>query len=192
MNVPRPTVILILLLLIPGLILGGCRMLVGDGQRPSPAGTTPVTRLTLHERLVVPAGKWSVYFQRGVATSFGGVDEYQPYCELQVTGPAAYEQFIEPGEFEVLNVRNDVDAFLNAPVKVASSALRVGGLLDREFVLYETVMHLRSDHQPRVSQLRCARLDELRVGVFLSLAEIREALGNIMTLGLQASSAPVR
>jgi hypothetical protein len=155
-------------------------------HEPFSASTiAPGSRLTVHERLVVPPGKWSVYFQRSVATSFGGIDEYAPHCELVLTGPEESDQLIEPGGFEVVEVQYDRDAALNRPVNIASSGQSVASVFDRHFVLYDTIMYLRSDEQPQVTGLRCAHLDEAGVGVFLTVAEIRAAIGSIMTLTLR-------
>ncbi|MCO6413578.1 MAG: hypothetical protein J5I92_12645 [Thiogranum sp.] len=131
---------------------------------------------------MVPAGKWSVYFQQGKALSFGGIDEYLPYCELQVTGPAKQLQIIEPGEFLIVRVREDISGVQSGVTTVAFGGTRLTGVFEKEFGSYETVMELRADTHPEITRLRCARVDEVPVGVFLSLTEIRTALGELATL----------
>lgn len=142
------------------------------------------TRLLLHTRLTIPARKWSVYFQQGEATSFGKVDEYLPYCQLEVSGPQEQEQNIEPGTFEVTDVRDEVNSVLSAPVSVAYSGHRMAGVFERQFARYETVMYLRATDQPHITQLRCSRIDETPVGTFVSVFEIRQALGDVLTMVL--------
>ena len=164
------------------LVLVGCQTTgVFDGK-PAPYSIPAGSLLVLHQQLTVPARRWYVYFQDGKVTSFGEVDEYLPYCKLEVNGPEQGDQLIEPGVFEVIKVRDEVDSRLASPVHVAASGDYLAGLIDRQFAHYETRVYLSSDTQPHVSQLVCGHLDEVGTGLFLSLPVIKKTLGNIITI----------
>ena len=171
--------LLILLFLFPTACQVATLSLLESEYFTLPAGST----LTLHHELPVPANDWSVYFQNGKATDFGPVDEYEPYCELYLGSAKDKAWSLQPDVFTIIRVDRGVEEAGSLQIKLAS--LTTGQFLhDFVPVHYITTLYLHSEQQPEVQELRCSHLAEPRVGSFLSLQQIRSALGEHFSLWL--------
>lgn len=103
-----------------------------------------------------------------------------------MTGPAQQPQIIEPGEFLIVRVREDISGIQPGVTTVAFGGTRLTGMFEKAFASYETVMELRADTHLEITRVRCAHVDEVPVGAVLSLAQIRTALGELATLEISA------
>jgi hypothetical protein len=90
---------------------------------------------------------------------------------------------IEPQRFVVRRVDCDAEssARISGWLVAAADRTALGGFSP---VVYTTVLRLSSTAQTPVRSLQRSRKDEPRVGVHVSVAQIRRALGDWMTLTL--------
>jgi hypothetical protein len=145
--------------------------------------------LEVHRAIQVPAGHTRVFFQDGAVVA-GNVDEFEPFCQIQITTIRATAQTIRPDAFTV-TPRGEwseevVERAAQPPFQLA--ALRVGpplssmgdGVPSVRQMLY---FRLHSPAQPNVRDLACggARRD-LGDAAAPTLQEIAAALGDYATL----------
>ena len=165
------------------LVLLGCRTVPVDPESSHHYTIPTGSRLALNHALEVPAGHWSLFFQDGEA-KIKSIDEYRPYCRLNLSSARPEPWTVEPDTFTIIRVDNEVDARKGTAASVASLRLTGGVLRDFALVDYMTRLHLRSREQRFVRRLSCGYRGEPGFFLFLNVAQIREALGGHFTLEL--------
>lgn len=174
------------LLLAVALVPVGCRTAPPTQSSPYyriPAGSL----LTVHQSLPVPTGSSHVYLQGGKVVDANAVSRFYPSCAFKVMGPLDSSRTIEAGEFQVSGFNQFRRPFgLDADgrgVRVASLAW--GGMFDQSReIVFITVMGLRSSQQPDVRDLTC-KVTTDPLGTFVTLEEIRQALGPVASIEIQ-------
>ncbi|HKK05812.1 MAG TPA: hypothetical protein VKA50_08200 [Gammaproteobacteria bacterium] len=169
-------------------LLGGCQSLSGP-VKPGESTQIPVgSVLVLHKRLVVTSSHDRIRFYRGAIAEdkdFLLTKKYEPNCRLVMHRDLSeYNHVITPGRFDVYAVKQFDDYEILGPRIVASNGPLLaddGGILPQEFA---TVLYLRSTEQPQVDRLVCGHYQYSTDGRFLTINQIRAALGDIFTLQL--------
>lgn len=173
----RPIGFLMLLL-----TLTACQAtVVGDetsSSYPPPVGS----RFTLKQALTVPADSAHVTLQKGRVVNLRELDLYRPACNLYLKTVRDTGQTVAPDEFVVKR------AYRVTTFVAHAGFVRAVGLSGQDggptVLLYRTTLDLESQRQPQVRRLVCERWDHPALGNHLSINEIRQALGDIMTLTL--------
>jgi hypothetical protein len=168
-------------------LLGGCAGLESaDPASPYYAYSSGWT-VRLHRPLQVPADAATVRLQYGQIVPRNSVQEHDPFCVVELDTVRAEPQTLQPGRFEVWRVTRSVN-----PVTAAASPIIKAGLVvddddgDPTFLYFITEFRLRDPAQPNLRGMRCA-WNQMAPGNralmrHLTLAEIRAALGEWMTL----------
>lgn len=161
------------------LVLGACQsapMAFDDhsASYPPPVGS----RFTLKQELTIPAGSAHVDLQRGQPVSLHQLNQYHPYCRLDVREVRETPQVLVPDEFVVKRVNRQTTDL----VVQRSAYLRVQQVSENDggptFMIYRTIFDLKSARQPQVRRLTCEQWDRPALGNHLSLKDIRAALGS--------------
>jgi hypothetical protein len=126
------------------------------------------SKLVLHRELQIPAERAHVSFQHGRLVN--GLDNYAVGCELEVRdlGPG----IVQPGTFMVRRAESSRQ-WISRP-----------GILR----FYRTI-YLHSDTQPGVMQLVCQTWSGPLYPAEISVPQMREALGELLTLELAPPNA---
>jgi len=159
-------------------ILGGCQI---GTPRPAPADVSPGTKLVLTRDLAVPTGVSSVFMQNGAVMPRGDIDRKRPHCELRMNRQAKADApiVVRADTFVVESIRRRRVGD-SATVRFASNGLFA---FDRAvFAELVTQMTLRSDVQPIVRYLRCEYWGDPVAGRHLSMEQLRDALGDLITI----------
>ena len=121
----------------------------------------PGSKLVLHQDLNIRAERSHVSIQHGETTP--GLDNYAVGCQLVVRnlGPGV----VNAGTFTVSRAESSQE-WISQP----------------NIMRFYRVVYLKSDKQPDVMNLTCQDWDGPLMGKNISVAEMREALGTIMTL----------
>lgn len=156
-----------------------------DSPYPPPVGS----RFTLKQPLTVTADSAHVTLQKGRVVSLRELNLYRPNCSLYLNTVRGTDQTVAPDEFTVKRV-NRVTTF----VARRAGFVRVRRLADQDsggpnMLIFRTVLDLESARQPQVRQLVCERWDHPSLGEHVTIREIRQALGDIMTLTLPAAGS---
>jgi hypothetical protein len=167
--------------LAAALALAACQPLaVRDPASPwyvPPAGS----RLILHRTLTIPPNGVSVWLQAGEVLPHGGVNQFEPWCKFEHRLRVARPLEVFPDTFTVTRVERRIDLVLGMPARLAALDWSEDG--QPSHVTYATRFHLGSALQPGVLRLTCGHLqDPVRNARHLTLAEIRQALGEVFTL----------
>ena len=174
----------LLAVLLGGLLLGACQS--GPVNKETsltyniPAGST----VTLHAPISIPAGSATIYIQGGEVKPFRDIRRYHAHCSLEVKTLHESVQVIKPDVFTIH--RSYFNEYSAAPATPFVHTRRIarddsdGGML----LQMQRVMYLHSTQQPDVFRLTCLQWAYTPDYEHLSVAEVRQALGKLMTLQL--------
>lgn len=173
----------------------GCQTLqdVESAYYQIPVGS----RLVLHKEIPIPPEAARIKIQGGEVRHYGLVDEYEPFCELEVEEVRSVAQRVHPDEFVITKVdHRTYDVGLSRD-RVASLGMRIGFGGDGPLqTFYATILQLRSEAQPNVLKLTCQNDQRAFPGILyarhLTVAEIREALGTLFSLQLLGENSSER
>lgn len=170
------------------LLLGACQTPAVD-KADSPYYTVPATsKLILNREITIPANTASVYLQGGAIKPYPDIDDDYPHCIFEVSGVKPEPQTVKPGIFIITKVMQKFDFAAAEPVRVAALAgaghapLMLSGGPSR--LPYDTIMWLESAEQPWVRQINCRQWEDPTDPYFVTINEIKAALGEIFTLEL--------
>lgn len=170
----------------------GIGLLAGCATSQDPGPTSPHfrypegTRLILSRAVEVPPGEASLRLQFGRIVPRNGVLEHEPHCIFEIDSVREVRQRIEPDVFTVTRAARGV--WMSALPAVGPLRVGLGDSSGPTLIYYQTEFRLRSARQPGVRSLLC-QSNQNAAGIHpnmrhLTLAEIRQALGAILTLQL--------
>ena len=153
--------------LITGLVLSsGCVSL----SSPSPIDQISVVQI--NTQLEIPSGKARVYIQNGVQPNKKDIDKWSTFCSVlmqKLHSKGDPPVTVLPGRFDIIKLRKTsefyADSYLNQTQKFDEN-------------IYKVDMRLKSDAQPDVRSLICAKHFAGIGSEYPTLEEIRTALGN--------------
>lgn len=139
----------------------------------------------LNQPLTIPPDAATVRLQYGDIVPRNSVQEYDPYCVVELNTVRSEPQILKPGRFEVWRVTRSVQTL----AATASPFIKTMYGFDdagASFLYYKTEFHLRDSAQPDLRSMTCA-WDQMTPGSrafmrHLTLDEIRSALGHWITL----------
>lgn len=165
--------------LVLGAMLGGCAGFDAHfAEYDRQYRLRPGDVLVLETELAFPKDHARVKMQGDGPV--GGVDEYHPYCEMEVT-------VVSDGSFKLLPDRFEVTRFSEriSDTNIASIPLRVaatddsGGLSQLTFI---SEMWLKSTSQPEARLLNCRHVVEPQSARSVTVVEMREALQGVFRI----------
>lgn len=167
------------------LLLGGCAGL----ESPDPASPyyayTHGWVVQLKQPLTIEPGAATVRLQYGRIVPRNGVQEYDPFCVVELNTVHDEAQTLQPGHFEVRRVTRSVRTIVAA----ASPFVKAGLAVDNSppsLLYFKTEFRLRDANQPNLRGMTCM-WDQMAPGNpfwmrHLTLDEIRGAVGDWMSL----------
>jgi hypothetical protein len=181
------------LVLCVAALLSACSTARYQGDEGSPYYVIPTgTRVVLKQALTIPPEQVGVYIQNGKVLPWPEVNAYYAHCKFELRDRKDTEQNVNPDEFIVTRVVQDVVHMVNWgrwQTAGVSMGIRVGDMDGGASVrTYATYIYLGSDRQPRVFRLGCGHwaYPGTRYAEHLSIAQMRKALGDLVTLELPA------
>lgn len=130
----------------------------------------PGSRLVLHQSVTIPAFSAAIYLQGGQWLPWTEVSRYHPHCKFELRQPKDLSQIITADEFSVTRTKEETE-------------------IQEGLQIQARVLELHSVRQPQVSRLSCAVWQTPATGRPVSGRELRQALGNLLTLEI-AGQAP--
>lgn len=169
-------------------LLSACGpMTVLDTQRGAWVPIRPAT-LEIHRDITIPAERTRAFFQDGAQVS--AINEFKPFCQLEITTLKTTAQTVHPGTFTVVRVGSKMQEIVQtAPLQVAALDGFVlvdsqdGGSGGPSRITRMLIMNLHSAAQPDVRRLDCGgAFDDPYDADPPTLQEIAAALGGYATL----------
>ncbi|MGO9444909.1 MAG: hypothetical protein ACLPXB_09045 [Thiobacillaceae bacterium] len=145
-------------------------------------------RLILNQSLEIRSDSATVRLQYGHVVAPNGVQEQDPYCIFELSTVAGRPQWVKPDEFKVTDVERSISTIARAdlfPMGGALIPVRIGSSGGPSDYYYKTAFYLHSDSQPSVFRMTCqSNQNYTPQKRYLTVAEIRQALGSIFKLSL--------
>jgi len=143
-----------------------------------PLGST----FTLNREITIQPDQTSVYLQNGKIELVANVDFYRPHCKFELFTISDQARTVKPDTFVVTRIvdrREDVST--QWPLYAGLGMARGDGPIHLTF---STTMSLESKIQPDVFRMNCKQWDWPSIGEFVSINQMRQALGDYFTLTL--------
>jgi hypothetical protein len=158
------------------LLVAGCA-----ARTPIVPPVDPGFRVQVNSQFDALPNATRLQFQGGELIQQGNLDKWTTYCRLFVYNrnqKADYVTAVLPGNFEVIRV---IVTYVSSENPFVSRYWR-----DRDipsYYLYQVRMQLTSADQPDIRSLNCfKKWSAPRANQYPTLAEIRQALGNLIEL----------
>ncbi len=136
--------------------------------------------LVLNKPVTIAPNLARAYFQYGKQVSKKDIEKYQPHCYLLVSTLSEQEQIIKPDTFIVHRVGRD---FIVSASQQHYASIAMN-MFDVSLVEYVNIYHLSSERQPHVLSLNCLQWADTSDRLYLTVAEVRQSLGDYFTLRL--------
>lgn len=176
-------------LLLVTLWISGCASPAPNDTASPYMKVPPGSVLTINRQIEVPPGSTRVYFQNGRVTR--GFDHYAPNCNIEVSRlDDAQVQYVEAGEYPVSEVQNTLEEVVRSRAKQLAA---LGPMLageggdggDGSAMVYKGYHLWLEGADPNVRRLSCrGAYGDAHESYPPSINEIRQSLGDIMTLQL--------
>lgn len=145
----------------------------------------PGSTFVLNEPLKISANRATVRIQAGEILPPPEVERRYPHCILETWSVSENPRTLQPDSFTITRMERDVTTFagISKPFLLAQAGSN-GGDGPSE-LYYQSIFYLSSMNQPDVYSLTC-QVDQVdnTIETYLTLDEIRQALGGLMTLTL--------
>lgn len=138
------------------------------------------SRLILNKSITIEPNLARSYFQYGKQINKKNIEKYQPHCYLLLSTLSEQEQVIEPDTFVIHRVERD---FISSASNQLYASLSMNGF-NRTQIEYVNIYHLRSSKQPNVLSLNCLQWADTSDRFYLTVSEVRLALGDYFKLQL--------
>lgn len=143
---------------------------------------TPGATFTLHREITIQPDNTSVLLQNGKVGAVRDIDFYKPNCKFELFTISEEARVVKPDTFVVTRIVDQAeDVSLTWPTYAAFGMAFGDGPVHLTF---STTMYLESRLQRDVFRMTCKRWDDPNHGEYLSINEMRQALGDYFTLTL--------
>lgn len=159
-------------------------------QLPTPNENSPYftppdgSTLTLNKKLSIPPCHAGVYLQYGKVVEKSLINVRYANCKFEVKDVKETPQTVIPDIFEIYKTGLDTEIVLYKNALVAS-IFSFSGSASPIAEVYLTTWYLRSTNQTNVLYLSCEHWEDPANGVYLTVTQIRQVLGDIMTLQIK-------
>jgi hypothetical protein len=204
-----PRVVLFSATLLLGALVSGCGMSLKNVPSSIKQLVPVGSRFVLNQPIEIPQDRRSTYIFRGKVVSYKDVDIYYPHCQIMMHKISGQARRIAPDSFELTKVNEWEDYTSIQPTRVASldvadsritggigvgvgvgggGGISVGvgvGSGGPSLIKYATILSLRSAKQPEVKEMVCLHWGDRGQIDFLTLEELKSALGNIFSIEIK-------
>ncbi len=146
-----------------------------------PAGSV----LRLNQPLQIAPESVSVFMQHGNLIAEPLIDRYQPYCKFELYTMSEAARQVAPDTFVIEKVVDETE--LTTQLTPPAARLLAGLMLVSDtpsIYTYTTHFYLHSEVQPDVYRLSCMHWEDVQDDNYLTVAQMREAMGDIFMLEL--------
>jgi hypothetical protein len=144
---------------------------------------TPGSSLKLNQSIHIAANSLAVFMQDGSIKPYSTIDKYYPHCKFELYTLSENARIVQPDTFNIIRVVDETDmSSLNSPMYASLQIADGNSDGGPSIVSFTTSMYLKSKTQSDVYRLSCMHWDLINESRYLSIAEMRKAMGNFFTL----------
>ena len=173
--------IVLAIIAVSGIALISSCSVTSSGYADQPA-VSPASVVQVNQLLEIPNKKALVYIQNGALTAKRDLDPWSIYCSVLMQKLHSADEpilTVSPGRFEITKVRENQEKQYFPGNFVAS---KDEWHYVPPIVIFKLEMRLKSSDQPDVRALICAKQVESYGRHYPMLAEIRNALGEMIDI----------
>lgn len=163
-----------------------CQNIHSKDERSPYFRPLPGSILILNQDIEIPPDSASTYLQFGQIVREKDIQVREPNCKFEVRDVLPASQTIHSDRFEIKRIQLHTDFVAYSRIISASAISEDTGSPLAE--IYATTYYLHSANQPQVLFMTCQHWEIPGDGNHLSIAEIRQTLGELMTLKLRNQS----
>ncbi len=140
------------------------------------------SKFVLNQEIKIEPQLGRTFIQYGKIKIEKDIDIYYPHCSITVNTIREQAHIISPTTFEVIKIVDEEEyaqgqlLFASTDLKLVSDGPLITGLA--------SYYYLKSADEPDVRTLECIQWDSLYENNYLSISEVRQALGDVFTLQL--------
>jgi hypothetical protein len=142
----------------------------------------PGSTFTLNREITIQPDNTAVYLQYGKIEPVSNVGFYKPHCKFELYKISEQARVVKPDTFVVTKVVDQSEDVSTKWPTYAGLGMAYGD--GPVHLTFSTTMYLESKVQPDVFRINCKRWDDPATGEYLSINEMRQALGDYFTLTL--------
>ena len=143
---------------------------------------SPGSTFELSREITIQPDQTSVYLQNGGIEAYENIDIFRPHCKFELYTISEQARTVKPDTFAVSRIVDRMNDVSTGSPRYASLAVAMnGGPMHKTF---STKMYLESTQQPDVFRMDCMQWDWINVGKYVSISQMRQALGDYFTLTL--------
>ena len=140
--------------------------------------TPAITTVTLNQDFPIRPDRSNEYIQGGEIRPYESIELYYTHCKLELREIAAIERIVKPQIFNVTRMYRREEF-------VGFRKIMLAGDGDSGLIMSTTYLFLQSEEQPDIFRLSCMREDESFYARHVTVDEMRDTLGDMMTLSIQ-------
>lgn len=167
--------------------LAGCAASATRNENSPNFSIPKGSRIVLHQEVEILPHSARAYVQHGRLQSLRDIDRFRAHCKFEMKRALPTAQKILPDTFVVLKTRDATDRGTHSGA-IMPVALRLASGLS--FELFTTTIYLDSPTQKTVASITCQHLEDPVRARYVSIQEMRQALGSVATLELAADTRP--
>jgi len=158
------------------LLITACQSLppINSADTESPA----VLTVTLNRDFPIRPDRSNEYIQHGEIMYFESISQYYTHCKLELREIADIERIIKPQTFNVTRMYRQEDF-------VGFRKMMLAGDGSSGLIMSTTYLFLQSEKQPDIFRLSCMRVDESFYARHVTIDEMRDSLGGLVTFSLK-------
>jgi len=171
-----------LLIIICLLSILSCSLEVVKDEKSYAYSINIGSKFVLNQKIEIKPNLGRTFMQYGKIKNEKDIDIYYPHCSITVNSIQEQAQIISPTTFEIIKIVDDEEyaqnrlLFASTNLKLVSDGPLITGLV--------SYYYLKSADEPDVRSLECTQWDSLYENNYLSISEVRQALGDVFTLEL--------
>ncbi len=172
-------------------LLSGCQTYNTSIDRDSPSYTLPVgSIIELNQPINVYPGYSRSFIQFGKSLKSNELNRRYPWCQFRLYEPPEAletERSIQADTFLVTQSNRRFEMVASRTQLLASSKLWLNMLDDDPSDQnLSSIMKIKSEKQPQVVEFKCSIFTEPQLYNYLSINEMQQALGDVITIRLPA------
>jgi len=160
-----------LLLCSISLLLVACQSLPPANSTDTPA----IKTVTLKQDFPIRPDRSNEYIQGGEIRPYESIEQYYTHCKLELREIADIKRIVKPQRFNVTRIYRQEEF-------VGFRKMMLAGDGDSGLIMSTTYLFLQSEKQPDIFRLSCMRQDESFYARHVTVEEMQDTLGSIMTL----------